>query len=85
MTAVLVALTVVPLLGAVLSLLPGHRAGPAASVTAGVACLVLALTLVPSATQRPLALGFLRADAISVVFELGTAFLYATVTVYSLG
>jgi hydrogenase-4 component F len=85
MPAELVALTVVPLLGAVLSLLPGRWIAPAASVTAAVACLGLALTLVPAAVNGPIALGFLRADAISVVFELGTAFLYATAGAYSVG
>lgn len=74
MKAVLVALTVLPLLGALLSLLPGRRIAPAASVTVGVACLGLALALVPAASKGPVALSFLRADAISVVFVLGTAF-----------
>ncbi len=85
MKAVLVALTVLPLLGALLSLLPGRRIAPAASVTVGVACLGLALALVPAASKGPVALSFLRADAISVVFVLGTAFLYATTTAYSVG
>lgn len=67
MPAVLVALTVVPLFGAVLSLLPGRWIAPAASVTAGVACLGLPVTLVPAAANGPVVLGFLRADAISVV------------------
>ncbi|MGH3601190.1 MAG: proton-conducting transporter membrane subunit, partial [Pseudonocardiaceae bacterium] len=85
MPAVLLALTVLPLLGVVLSLLPGRWIAPAVSVTIGVACLGLTLTLVPAAAHGPVVLGFLRADAISVVFELGTAFLYATAAVYSVG
>jgi hydrogenase-4 component F len=85
MPTVLVALTIVPLLGTLMSLLPGRRIAPVASVTAGVACFGLALTLVPAAAKGPVALGFLRADAISVVFALGTAFLYATTTAYSVG
>jgi hydrogenase-4 component F len=85
MTAVLLALALVPLLGALLALAPGRRTAPVASVAAGVGCLGLALALVPAAAQRPVALGFLRADAISVVFVLGTAFLYATAAVYSVG
>ncbi|MGH3846016.1 MAG: proton-conducting transporter membrane subunit, partial [Pseudonocardiaceae bacterium] len=85
MTAVLVALVVLPLLAAVLSLLPGRWAAPAASVAAGVACLALALALVPAAARGSVAAGFLRVDAISVVFALGTAFLYATTAVYSVG
>ncbi|MGH3769367.1 MAG: proton-conducting transporter membrane subunit [Pseudonocardiaceae bacterium] len=85
MTGVLVALAVLPLLGALLSLLPGRRAAPAASVATGVVCLGLALALIPAAAKGPVTLGFLRADAISVVFVLGTAFLYATAAVYSVG
>ncbi|HWR47474.1 MAG TPA: proton-conducting transporter membrane subunit, partial [Pseudonocardiaceae bacterium] len=85
MTAVLVALAALPLLGALLALAPGPRTAPAASVAASVVCLGLALALVPATTRGPVTLGFLRADAISVVFILGTAFLYATAAVYSVG
>jgi hydrogenase-4 component F len=85
MTAALVALAVLPLLGALLALTPGRRSAPVVSVVAGVACLGLALALVPAAARKPIAVGFLRADAISVIFVLGTAFLYATAAVYSVG
>lgn len=81
----LVALAALPLLGALLALAPGPRTAPAASVAASVVCLGLALALVPATTRGPVTLGFLRADAISVVFILGTAFLYATAAVYSVG
>ncbi|HEY3895502.1 MAG TPA: proton-conducting transporter membrane subunit [Pseudonocardiaceae bacterium] len=85
MTVVLGALAVLPLLAAALSPLPGRWIAPAASVTAGLACFGLSLALVPAAAHGPVTLGFLRADAISVVFILGTAFLYTTATVYSVG
>src|SRR6185503_16064517 len=85
MTTVLVALAVVPLLAAVLALLPGRLPAPAVSVAAGVASLVLALVLVPAAAAGPVAAGFLRVDAISAIFILATAFLYATTAVYSIG
>ncbi len=85
MTAALVALEVLPLLGALLSLLPGPWIAPAASVTIGVTCFGLALTLVPVAANAPVQLGFLRVDAVSEVFTLGTAFLYATAAAYSVG
>jgi hydrogenase-4 component F len=85
MTVVLVALVVLPLLGALLALLPGGRIAPAATVAAGVACLGLALALVPAVAAGPVAVGFLRADAISVIFNLATAFLYATAAIYSVG
>lgn len=85
MKAVLVALVVLPLLGAFLALAPGRRTAPVVSVAAGVGCLVLSLALVPAAAQGPVALGFLRADAVSMIFVLGTAFLYATAAVYSVG
>jgi hydrogenase-4 component F len=54
-------------------------------VAGGVACLALALVLVPAAAVRPVATGFLRVDATSVIFMLATAFVYATTAVYSVG
>ncbi|MQA12805.1 MAG: NADH dehydrogenase FAD-containing subunit [Pseudonocardiaceae bacterium] len=85
MEAVLVALVTLPLLGAALSVLPGHSVAPVATVSVGVACFALTLVLVPAAAEGPVEFGFLRADAISVVFEIGTGFLYAMAAVYSVG
>jgi hydrogenase-4 component F len=81
----LTALVALPLLAVLLSLLPGRYSAPAASITAALACFALALTLVPAAARGPLTVGPLRADAISVVFTLGTAFLYATTAGYAVG
>ncbi len=85
MTVVLVLLALLPLVAAALSLVPGRAVAPAVSVGVGLACLGLALTLVPAAARGPVGIGFLRVDAISVVFLLGTAFLYAATAVYSVG
>jgi hydrogenase-4 component F len=85
MTTVLIALAVLPLLAAVLALLPGRLAAPVVSVAVGVTCLALALALIPAAAAGPVTASFLRVDAVSVIFALATAFLYATTAVYSVG
>jgi hydrogenase-4 component F len=65
--------------------LPPVAAGPVSAV-AGTASLGLVLALIPAAAHRDVtALGFLRVDALSVVFLLATSFLYACVAVYSIG
>ena len=44
------------------------------------------IALVPAAAHRDLALlGFVRVDALSLVFLLATGFLYAAVALYSIG
>lgn len=85
MSAVLVLLAVLPLGTAACCLVLPHRWAGLAGVAAGVACFVLALTLVPVAADHPVSVGFLRADALSVVFLLGTSFLYAAGATYSIG
>jgi hydrogenase-4 component F len=58
----------------------------AVTVGAGVTCLALVLAVAPAAAHGDLAyLGFLRVDALSSVFLLATGFLYAAVSVYSVG
>ena len=53
---------------------------------AGVASFALVLALIPDASRRAATyLGFIRIDALSVVFLLATSFLYATVAIYSIG
>ena len=86
MTGVVIALLIVPAVAAVASLwLPGRAAG-LVTAAAGIASFALVLTLVPAASHRDLAgPGFLRVDALSVVFLLATAFLYGCVAVYSIG
>jgi hydrogenase-4 component F len=86
MTAVVIALLIIPAVAAVSSLwLPGRAAGLITSAS-GIASFALVLTLVPAAAHRDLAgPGFLRVDALSVVFLLASAFLYGCVAVYSVG
>ncbi|MPZ86101.1 MAG: NADH dehydrogenase FAD-containing subunit [Actinophytocola sp.] len=85
MPVVLVLLVTVPLVPALVALSGRTRATEAVSVVTGVASLGLAVALVPAVVDGPVRFGFLRADAVSVVFLLGTAFLYAAATVYSVG
>jgi hydrogenase-4 component F len=83
---VLLVLLALPVAAALISLrapLPLARAATAASA---VACFGLVLALVPVTAHRDLTyLTFLRVDALSTVFLLATGFLYAAVTVYSIG
>jgi hydrogenase-4 component F len=86
MTVVVILLLAVPACAGVASLwLPGRIAGPL-SAASGIASFGLVIALVPAASHRDVSwLGFVRADALSVVFLLATAFLYACVAVYSIG
>jgi hydrogenase-4 component F len=85
MTNLLVALVVLPLAGAASALLPGRRLAPGVSVVVALACLVLGVMLIPVGARGPVQIGFLRADAISVVFVLTATFVYASSTVYAVG
>ena len=76
----LVTLAVVPLLAAVLALLPGRLIAPAVSVACGITFLVLALALVPAGCGR---LPAHRPDLGDLRF--GHRILYGTTAVYSLG
>jgi len=85
MSAVLVLLLVLPL-GTTLAcgVLPRR---PAAGLTlgAGLASFGLVVALVPSAATGTVGVGFLRVDAMSVVFLLATGFLYAATAAYTIG
>ncbi len=85
MSAVLVLLVIVPLLPAVVALAGRPKAAAAAGGVAGVCVLGLAVSLIPGVTDGPVRSGFLRADAVSVVFVLATSFLYAAAGIYSIG
>ncbi|HEX5493688.1 MAG TPA: proton-conducting transporter membrane subunit [Mycobacteriales bacterium] len=85
MSAVLVLLAVLPLGCALACLaLPPRWAG-VLGIGVGTVSFGLVLTLVPAAADHPVSYGFLRADAVSVVFLLGTSFLYGTTATYSVG
>lgn len=85
MGVVLVLLAVLPLIGALVALAGYSRLSEVVAVLMGVSCFGLTVALVPIAVDRPVAAGFLRADAVSVIFLLGTTFLYAAAAVYSIG
>jgi len=86
MTVMLVLLVTVPLAMTLLSLVLPRRVTAGATVVAGIASFGFAVALVPVAEHGTVhAVGYLRADALSVVFVLATAFLYATTSIYSVG
>jgi hydrogenase-4 component F len=86
-SADLIAVLFVPLAGGLVSwFLPG-RPARVATLAAAAATLSLAIALVPSVVTRPAvdAGKYLHADAVSVVFLIAVAFLYAATSVFSLG
>lgn len=85
MTTVLVLLALLPLVPAAGALLAPPKAAQVLTVVFSVACLALALALVPTAGRRDLHVAFLRADALSTVFVLATAFVYAACAAHSIG
>src|SRR5215475_13046065 len=86
MAIAVIALLAVPAAAAIACLwLPGRAAG-LITAASGIASFALVLTLVPAASRHDQGwTGFIRVDALSVVFLLATAFLYGCVAVYSIG
>ncbi|MGO8887922.1 MAG: proton-conducting transporter membrane subunit [Streptosporangiaceae bacterium] len=86
MDAVVIVLLTVPVAAAVAALwLPARGAG-AVTAVAGIASFGLVMALIPAVSGHDLSLlGFVRIDALSVVFLLATSFVYACVAVYSIG
>ena len=86
MLGVILAIIIVPLAAAIVSFsLPG-RVAAGITIASGITCFALVLALVPDAVRgAPTYLSYLRADALSCVFLLATAFLYAAVSVYAAG
>jgi hydrogenase-4 component F len=86
MTAVAILLAAVSLVATLACFVVSRRIAATITVTSGLVSFGLALALVPTAAHHTVtAIGFLRADALSVVFLLATAFLYAATAVYSIG
>ncbi len=87
MLGVILAILIVPLTVAVVSFFVPARVATGLTIASGTASLGLALALVPGAAhhEAPAYLSYLRADALSCVFLLATAFLYAAVAVYAAG
>ena len=86
MTAIVLALLIVPALAGIAAIwLPARAKGPV-TATAGLASFGLVLALIPTLSRQNLnEFGFIRIDALSVVFLLATSFLYACVSLYSIG
>jgi hydrogenase-4 component F len=85
-TTVTLLLLIVPFLAGLAAFAAPPRAGQAITAVAGVASFALVLALIPDASrQTPSTSGFIRVDALSVVFLLATSFLYAAVAIYSIG
>jgi hydrogenase-4 component F len=86
MSAVILALLIVPLAAAIACAVLPAKLAPAVTAVSGVACFGLVLALIPAAVHRDLDyLSYLRVDALSEIFLLATGFLYGAVTVYSVG
>src|SRR3984885_2367497 len=87
MLASLLAILTVPLAVAIVSFFVPARVAAGLTIVSGTASFGLPLSLVPGAVRHdtPTYLSYLRADAVSCVFLLATAFLYAAVAVYSAG
>jgi hydrogenase-4 component F len=86
MLGVILALLIVPLAAGIACFRAPARAAAGITIASGIACFCLVLVLVPEVAHGTLNyLSYLRADAVSGVFLLATAFLYAAVAVYAAG
>jgi len=85
MAYTMVFLALVPLVTAAACFVVTARVAGALTIASSAISLALAVTLVGPAGQGSIHLGFLRADALSVVFLLATGFLYFTTALYSVG
>lgn len=81
----MVVLVLAPLATTILCVFVDRRVAQVLTVLTGISVFVLALFLVRGATSHILTFGFLRADALSVVFVLATTFLYALCALYAIG
>ena len=86
MLGIILAILIVPLAVAIVSFFAPARVAAWITVASGIASFGLVLALVPGAARGgPTYLSYLRVDALSCVFLLATAFLYAAVSVYAAG
>ncbi|MCX7520870.1 proton-conducting transporter membrane subunit [Microbacterium sp. STN6] len=82
----IVAILALPLAMTLASAFLPRRAAASGTVVVGVVSFALALLLVPEVLRGTIHVaGYLRADAISMVFVLATSFLYALCSIYSVG
>jgi hydrogenase-4 component F len=87
MLGVILAVLIVPLAAGIVSFFVPARVATFLTIASGIASFCLTLALVPDAARHdaPAYLSYLRADAVSCVFLLATAFLYAAVAIYAAG
>ncbi|MGH3299871.1 MAG: proton-conducting transporter membrane subunit [Trebonia sp.] len=86
MLGIILTILIGPLAVAIVSFFVSARVAAGITIVSGIASLGLVLAMIPYATRgAPTYLSYLRADALSVVFLLATAFLYAAVAVDSAG
>jgi hydrogenase-4 component F len=86
MLGIILALLIVPLAAGIACFRTPARAAAGITIASGIACFCLVLALIPEVAHGTLNyLSYLRADAVSGVFLLATAFLYAAVAVYAAG
>jgi hydrogenase-4 component F len=85
--AVVLAILILPLAAGVVCLAIPVRLAAAVTAASGIASFGLVLALVPETAHGDLSelSGYLRADAVSVIFLLATGFLYGAVAVYAAG
>jgi hydrogenase-4 component F len=82
----MVLLILLPLVTMLVCARAPHRVAAAVTVLTGATAFVLAVALVPAGVDHTItAVRYLRADALSVIFLLGTCFLYAVVAIYAVG
>ncbi|AGP66668.1 MULTISPECIES: proton-conducting transporter membrane subunit [Mycobacterium] len=86
MSIVVVLLVILPLITTLVCLRAPHRVAATVTALTGVAAFILAVALIPAGVGHTItALRYLRADSLSLIFLLGTCFLYAAVGIYSVG
>lgn len=86
MSTVLIVLLALPLATTVACAALTRPMAAALTLFTGLVSLGLAIALIPAAATRTVTAGhYLRVDALSVVFLLATAFLYAATAAYSIG
>lgn len=85
MTVVLILLLVIPIVVTFACAWLSRTPAAVLTIAAGVASLALAIVLSVRTKSHVVTVGFLRVDALSTVFLLAIAFVYAAVAVYSFG
>lgn len=86
MSSVLIAIIVVPFVVAVVTFFAPVKVSKILTVISGVTIFGFSLSLVPIATHVHVVVGtLLRVDALSAVFLVATAFLYATTAIFAAG